>query len=135
MHSENKEALRKKEKRALRVRAKLHGTAERPRLCFVRSNTAIYAQLINDVEGKTILGFSSKPKGAVKAVNVNSANKKTGAKKTHKNKESAELLGQKVAESAKKHNIKAVVFDRGSARYHGVIQAFADAARTNGLQF
>ncbi|MCH3905877.1 MAG: 50S ribosomal protein L18 [Lactobacillus sp.] len=104
-------------KRHKRIRGKISGTAERPRLSVFRSNKNIYAQLIDDVEGVTLASASSL------AVD--------GKTKT----EQAAAVGKAIAEAGKKNNIKSVVFDRGGYIYHGRIQALAEAARENGLEF
>jgi large subunit ribosomal protein L18 len=105
-------------RRSHRVRAKITGTAERPRLSVNVSNRHIIAQLIDDTAGKT-LGF------------VTTVNQKTTGTRT----EQAEQIGKAIAEAAKKHKIKAVVFDRGSRLYHGRLHALATAARNEGLEF
>ncbi len=102
----------KRIKRKLRIRAKVNGTMERPRLSVYRSNTSLYAQLIDDAAHKTI--GSSVSKGASVA--------------------SAKTLGAEIVEIAKKHKITSVVFDRGGYQYHGVIKAIADAVREGGVQ-
>lgn len=115
----DKNASRKK--RHARVRAKLSGTAARPRLNVFRSNKHIYAQLIDDINGVTLASASTLDK----EFNLES----TG------NLEAAKLVGEMVAKRAVEKGISAVVFDRGGYLYHGRIQALADAARENGLQF
>lgn len=100
--------------RSRRVRNVVRGTAERPRLSVYISNAAISAQIINDLEGKTLVGARSKS-----GINV----------------AAAESFGTEFAKLAKKARIKQVVFDRGSKRYHGRLKAFADAARKEGLDF
>lgn len=104
--------------RKRRIRAKVRGTAERPRLSVYRSLTNLYAQLIDDDAGRTIVAGSLKD---VKA-------KKLSV-------ESAAKLGKVIAEKAKKKQIGKVVFDRNAFAYHGRIKALADAAREGGLQF
>ena len=95
-------------KRHKRVRGKISGTPERPRLNVFRSNTNIYAQIIDDVNGKTLVSASSMEKG---------------------------FEGKTVAERAKAAGIETVVFDRGGYVYHGRVQALAEGAREGGLQF
>lgn len=108
---------KQKEARKRRVRARIFGTQERPRLSVHRSNTQLRAQLINDEKGKTICAVSS-------------------AAETAKTKhERVQAAGSKIAELAKKHKIKMVVFDRGSFAYGGNIKVFAEAARGAGLNF
>ena len=102
-----------------RIRAKLAGTAERPRLNVFRSLNHIYAQVIDDQKGETLASASSL---ALKA--------KTGG-----NVASAKEIGKAIAEQATAKGIKKVVFDRGGFLYHGRIKALADAAREGGLEF
>ena len=104
-----------------RIRAKVAGTAQKPRLSVFRSNREIYVQLINDDAGVTIAAASSKEKDIV-AQKVN---------KTEKSK----LVGQSIARKAKELGIEAVVFDRGGNLYHGRVKAIADGAREGGLIF
>jgi large subunit ribosomal protein L18 len=115
----DKNATRKK--RHARVRAKLSGTEARPRLNVFRSSKHIYAQLIDDVNGVTIASASTLDKD----LNLDST----------KNVEAAQKVGELVAKRAVEKGIKAVVFDRGGYLYHGRVQALADAARENGLEF
>jgi|SRR5579872_4813876 len=103
-----------------RIRRKLSGTAERPRLAIFRSVAHIYAQVIDDTAGKTLVAASSIDKGAkTKGGNVMAA----------------KAIGKLVAERAKEKGIKNVVFDRGGYHYHGRVKALADAAREAGLEF
>ena len=107
-------------RRHARVRRKISGTAECPRLCVFRSNTGIYAQVIDDVAGKTLASASTLDKEVkTKASNI----------------EAAKEVGALIAARATKAGIKAVVFDRGGYQYHGKIQALAEAAREGGLEF
>jgi large subunit ribosomal protein L18 len=115
----DKNAVRKK--RHARVRAKLSGTAARPRLNVFRSNKNIYAQLIDDVNGVTLASASTLDK----EVNVESAS----------NTDAAVKVGELVAKRAVEKGVKSVVFDRGGYLYHGRVKALADAARENGLEF
>lgn len=103
-----------------RVRKKVQGTAERPRLSVFRSNRFIYAQLIDDVAGRTLAAASSF-EGAVE----NKGDKSGQAKE----------VGKLLAQRAQENNIKGVVFDRGGYLYHGRVKALADGAREGGLQF
>ncbi len=103
------------------IRAKVSGTAQRPRLCVFRSNTDIYAQLIDDSSGVTLASASSKDKD-IQAQKVN---------KTEKGK----LVGAAIARKAGDIGLKEVLFDRGGYLYHGRVKAVADAAREGGLQF
>lgn len=103
---------------------KVFGTSERPRLVVYRSLRYMQAQLIDDSEGKVILGMSDKTKAAVSVV------------KDAKNKvEKSHALGKFFAEEAKKKDIEKIVFDRNGYIYHGRIKAFADGAREGGLDF
>lgn len=103
-----------------RVRSKVYGTSEVPRLCVFRSNTNIYAQIIDDEKGITLVSASSLDKELnLKNVNIEAASK----------------VGESVAKKAVKAGIKKVVFDRGGYLYHGRVKALADAARENGLEF
>jgi len=104
-----------------RIRKVSSGTAERPRLSVFRSNSEIYAQIINDVEGATMVAVSSRDKNLAKA-------------KGNKT-EIATLVGKAVAEKAKKAGIDKVAFDRGGNLYHGRVKALADGAREAGLEF
>jgi large subunit ribosomal protein L18 len=116
---QDKNATRKK--RHARVRAKLSGTAARPRLNVFRSNKHIYAQVIDDMNGVTLASASTLDKDFTL--------------ESSSNLEAAKLIGELVAKRAVEKGISAVVFDRGGYLYHGRIQALADAARENGLQF
>lgn len=110
-------------RRHTRVRGKISGTAERPRLCITRSNSNMYAQVIDDVTGKTICALST----------LGSDFKKTG--KTGATVEGASELGKLIGKKAQKKGVTEVVFDRGGNLYHGRIQAVADGAREAGLKF
>ncbi|AHV99204.1 50S ribosomal protein L18 [Paenibacillus sabinae] len=110
-------------KRHLRVRKKIQGTAERPRLNVFRSSKHIYAQLIDDVSGVTIASASTLDKELKGSIGNGGS------------VEAASKVGQLVAERAKAKGHTAVVFDRGGYLYHGRIQALADAAREAGLEF
>ena len=106
-----------------RVRKKVQGTAARPRLAVFRSSTHIYAQLINDAEGRTMASASS-VEGEVR-----------GQRAGKKKKDMAGIVGGLLAERAKGAGVSSVVFDRGGFKYHGRVQALADAARKGGLVF
>ncbi|WP_053364783.1 50S ribosomal protein L18 [Bacillus sp. FJAT-27245] len=110
-----------RKKRHARVRSKLSGTAARPRLNVFRSNKHIYAQLIDDVNGVTLASASTMDKDFGTEV--------TG------NTEAAQKVGELIAKRGVEKGITSVVFDRGGYLYHGRVQALADAARENGLQF
>ena len=103
-----------------RVRGKISGTPERPRLNVFRSETNIYAQIIDDTKGVTLVSASSLEKSF---------------EGTGSNMEAAKKVGQIVAERAKAAGIEAVVFDRGGYLYHGRVKALAEGAREGGLQF
>ena len=109
-----------RERRHLRVRNKVSGTADRPRLCVFRSNSNLYAQIIDDVAGNTLVQASTLDKEV---------------KTKLSNKEAAKEVGSLVAKRALEKNIKEVVFDRGGYIYHGVIKELAEAAREGGLTF
>jgi large subunit ribosomal protein L18 len=115
--------LVERKKRALRIRKKIHGSNERPRLCVRRSLKHIYAQIIDDNNGKSLLQFGSTNKDMAKTV---SEKNKTDVSK---------LIGEMIAEKAKEKGIEKVVFDRKGYAYHGRIKALAEAARKKGLQF
>lgn len=105
------------------MRNKVSGSAERPRLSFHRSLRHINAQIIDDRKGTTLVGATTNSKEF------------TASGKTWSNIESARKLGQRVGAMAREKGIEAVVFDRGGFRFHGVVKAFADAAREAGLKF
>ena len=104
-----------------RVRAKIKGTTERPRLSVFRSNKQIYAQVIDDLKGHTIAAASSLDKDINTEKNTKS--------------QTAEQVGKLVAERAKEQNVESVVFDRNGYRYHGRIVSLAKGAREGGLKF
>ncbi len=104
-----------------RIRKVSSGTAERPRLSVFRSNSEIYAQVINDENGTTLLAVSSRDKDLAKA---------KGSKT-----EIANLVGKAIAEKAKKAGIDKVAFDRGGNLYHGRVKSLAEGAREAGLEF
>lgn len=110
-------------KRGMRVRNSLHGSSMRPRLCVVKTNKHLQAQLIDDEHGVTL--------GAVSTYSPALRSEGFGKK----NKESARKLGEVIAEIAQKKNIKQVVFDRGPFKYHGILAELANAARAAGLEF
>ena len=111
------------ERRKRRVRAKISGTAERPRLNVRRTNANIYAAVIDDVAGHTLCSAST----------LDESFKATG--KVGSNKEAAEFVGKLVAERALEKGITEVKFDRGGHLYHGRVKALADGARAAGLKF
>ena len=107
-------------RRHIRVRTKISGTGNRPRLCVFRSNKALYVQIIDDVKANTLVSASTLDKEV---------------KTKHSNKEAAKEVGTLIAKRALDKNIKEVVFDRGGYIYHGVVKELAEAAREAGLQF
>lgn len=119
INKENKNTAR--EKRHLRVRKNIFGTAERPRMNVYRSTSHIYVQLIDDTKGVTLVSSSTLAKGMdVKGLSKSKA---------------AEKVGTAVAEAAKKAGIESVVFDRGGYLYTGRVKALAEGARAAGLKF
>jgi len=112
-----------RERRHVRVRTKVHGTNQRPRLSVFRSTQEIYAQLIDDEQGHTLASASS--------IDGELRSKTDGLKKT----EQARLVGKFIAERAKEIGINKVVFDRGGFRYIGRVKVLAEAARESGLEF
>lgn len=112
-----------RKRRHLRVRNRISGTAERPRLNIYRSNKHIYAQVIDDVSGNTLASASTLDKELV-------ADVKNGG-----TVEAAQKVGELVAKRALEKGVSSIVFDRGGYLYHGRVQALADAARAAGLQF
>ena len=109
-----------RQRRHVRVRRKISGTAECPRLCVFRSNSNLYVQLIDDVKGVTLAQASTLDKEV---------------KTKYANKEAAKEVGALIAKRALEKNIKDVVFDRGGYIYHGVVKELAEAARNGGLNF
>ena len=107
-------------RRHARVRNKISGTQDRPRLCVFRSNSNITVQIIDDVAGNTLVQASTLDKEI---------------KEKHSNKVAAKEVGTLIAKRAAKKNIKDVVFDRGGYIYHGVVKELAEAAREAGLEF
>uniref|UniRef100_A0A7C4XH11 Large ribosomal subunit protein uL18 n=1 Tax=candidate division WWE3 bacterium TaxID=2053526 RepID=A0A7C4XH11_UNCKA len=107
-------------KRKLRVRSKVSGTSQRPRLSVFRSNRYIYGQLIDDVKGITLVGLQAESKTTHSKV---------------KKADAAFEAGKKLAEKAKTKKIHTVVFDRNGYRYHGRVKNFAEGAREGGLKF
>ena len=109
-----------RERRHARVRNKVSGTADRPRLCVFRSNNNLFVQVIDDVAGNTLVQASTLDKEV---------------KVKHSNKEAAKEVGALIAKRAIAKNINTVVFDRSGYQYHGVVKALAEAAREAGLKF
>ena len=120
----SKESRQKvREKKHLKIRNRFSGTAERPRLAVFRSNNHMYAQVIDDAAGKTLVAASTMEKDI-----------KAKLEKTN-NVEAAKALGEIIAKRALDKGIETVVFDRGGYIYHGKVAALAEAAREAGLQF
>jgi large subunit ribosomal protein L18 len=109
----------RREKIRYRIRKKIAGTAERPRLSVFRSNTSIYAQLIDDESGHTLLSMSSRELKDVKGKKV----------------DLSKAVGTEIAKQAVDKGISAIVFDRGGYLYHGRVKALAEGAREGGLKF
>lgn len=107
-------------RRHIRVRTKISGTAECPRLCVYRSNKNLFVQIIDDVKATTLVSASTLDKEV---------------KTKHANKEAAKEVGALIAKRALEKNIKTVVYDRGGYIYHGVVKELAEAAREAGLEF
>ncbi|MEO1449837.1 MAG: 50S ribosomal protein L18 [Bacteroidota bacterium] len=120
MGNTHKKVLRRKRIQR-RLRTRINGTADKPRLSIFRSNKQIYAQLIDDVEGKTLASCSSRSK----ELNLQAVSKTDVSRE----------VGKKLAESAKAKGIEVVVFDRSGYKYHGRIKALAEGAREGGLNF
>lgn len=119
----NNEKVEQRRKVRRRVRAKISGTPERPRLSVFKSNKHIYAQVIDDVNGVTLAAASTNGSELKDQVAD-----KPGV-------EQAEAVGTKIAENAKAAGVEKIVFDRSGYRYHGRVKALADAARKGGLSF
>ncbi len=118
-------ALTKRERRIrikYRIRKRLSGNDSRPRMSVYRSNKQIYVQLVNDIEGRTLISASSKEK-------------EIAEKKVSNKIEQAKLVGKLIAQKALANGFKEVVFDRSGYLYHGRVKSLADAARENGLKF
>jgi len=118
-----KEKRKKRLRRHKRIRRKVCGTSDRPRLSVFKSLKNIYCQIIDDIEGRTLLSVSTLSPTVKSSINYGG------------NKKAAEIVGEKLAEEAKKKGIKKVVFDRGGYLYHGRIKALAECARKNSLDF
>ena len=111
-----------RQRRKIRIRKKVNGSADRPRLVVFRSNLHMYAQIVDDAAGVTLVSAST----------LTLAKTEAGL---HCNKAGAEMVGKEVARLAKEKNITQVVFDRNGYLYHGRIKAIADGAREGGLEF
>lgn len=115
--------VRGRERRHKIIRKKVVGTKERPRLCVFRSSKNIYAQLIDDIKGKTLFSLATNAPELMKKINYGG------------NKKAATFLGEELAKKAKEKGFSKVVFDRAGYSYHGRVKALAEAARKNGLVF
>jgi len=124
MRIKYRKALNPRKRRHVRVRAKVHGTAARPRLNVFRSNAHMYCQVIDDVQGHTLVAASDLENDVIEKAGE-------GATKAAR----ARAVGEVIAERAKAAGVDAVVFDRGGFLYHGRIKAVADGAREAGLKF
>ena len=111
----------RRERLRFRIRKTVSGTSDRPRLAVFRSNKEIYAQIIDDVNGKTITAASSRDKG-IDASKINKT-------------EAANLVGKALAEKALKAGVESITFDRGGYLYHGRVKSLAEGAREGGLKF
>lgn len=120
MDNTQKRRKRARTARIFRVRKRISGTSERPRLTVSKTNCHIFAQLIDDEKGTTIAGVGTLSKSA---------------KIKRKSKEAAKEIGKAIAEAAKSKNIQSVIFDRGRYKFHGVVAELANSAREAGLQF
>ncbi len=118
-----KERIRKRNKIKMRIRKKIVGTEERPRLVVFRSRKYVYAQIIDDIKGVTLVAASSLEKNI------------KGERNSAKNVEVSKEVGKLIAQRALEKGIKTVVFDRNGYIYHGKIKAVADGAREQGLKF
>jgi large subunit ribosomal protein L18 len=119
----SKQLVLQRRRRAFRVRKRVRGTPERPRLSVMRSHKHISVQIIDDLAGKTLAAASSQDKTLA------------GKLTSGANQDAAQAVGKAIAERALAAGIKAVCFDRGSYRYHGRVAALANAAREGGLSF
>ncbi|MEC7696214.1 MAG: 50S ribosomal protein L18 [Planctomycetota bacterium] len=115
--------LRQRQRRRFRVRKRLRGTADRPRLSISRSHRHIFAQLIDDAAGKTLVSAGSMDKELVKGISYGG------------NKDAASAVGKAIAERAKEAGVVSCALDRGHCKFHGRVAALAEAAREAGLQF
>lgn len=121
--------LEKRNIRRKRIRAKIRGTSERPRLSVFRSNRWLWVQLIDDNQGRTVAAASSRELAGKKA------ERKGGKGKKEESKRTGERVGELVAKRALEKNIQQAVFDRGGYKYHGLVKAAAEGARKAGLKF
>lgn len=115
--------LRQRQRRRFRVRKRLRGTTDRPRLSISRTHRHIFAQLIDDLAGKTLVSAGSMDKELVKGISYGG------------NKDAASAVGKAIAERAKEAGVVSCALDRGHCKFHGRVAALAEAAREAGLQF
>jgi large subunit ribosomal protein L18 len=120
MDNAKKKRRKARRNRVFRVRKKIHGSAEKPRLSVSKTNCHMYAQLIDDDAGVTLAGFGTQSKTC---------------KEKRKSKSSAKEIGAQIAKLALGKNINAVIFDRGRYKFHGLVAELANSAREAGLQF
>ena len=118
----------KRNQRRKRVRAKIIGTAERPRISVFRSNRNVWVQLIDDAAQKTLAAVSTREP---KAVKKSKGKNDSGAAPV----QAAEKIGELIAKKAQEHKIEQAVFDRGGYKYHGIVKSVAEGARKGGLKF
>lgn len=139
MHPKRQKQIQKQRlMRKRRVRAKIHGTAQRPRLAVRRSLKAVHAQLINDGAGTTLAYISSRQVNQDKALQAKAKKLLSESKKGEefsKNLQTAYAVGLMIAEKAATMKIKRIVFDRGPYKFHGKIRAVAEGVRGGGLKF
>jgi len=126
----------KRYQRHRKIRSRVVGTSKRPRLCVFRSNRYIYAQLIDDEKGHTILSWSDLNFGKLKSKNLKEDKETKDKEKKLSGKIAvAYKVGKMIAKKALEKGIKKVVFDRGGYKYHGRVKALAEGARDGGLKF
>ena len=139
MQNIQKTKLAKRFRRKARVRAKVFGTAKRPRLSIFRSLKGMSAQLIDDEKQKTLIGVNSREVKNLKSQKVEKTikqkNNKTKKQKNNRKVEESFELGKLIAEKSKDKKIKECIFDKSSYKYHGRVKAFAEGAREGGLKF
>lgn len=123
MDNSKKRRQRSRSMRVMRVRRKVQGTSEKPRLSVSKTNQHIYAQIIDDEKGITLAGIGT----------LSKSNKQTNCNR--RSKDAARHLGKQIAELAKSKNVESVIFDRGRYKFHGVIAQLAEGAREAGLRF
>src|SRR5690349_2859981 len=114
----------KRDRRRMRIRKRVVGTAERPRMCIAKTLKHLYVQVIDDEAGRTVAAVTTNTKAA-----------KEGGRKSFANIESGTSLGREIAAKVKAAGVEAVVFDRSGYPYHGIVKAVAEAAREAGLKF